>query len=611
MLCRISADMLALRAAQTRLSRSVLQRHVRTQALQPRCFSGATHVRIAQRSAWRPQVPYLSQPLQRSPNGLLGPNAQLARVLSTETRRYIGEQVYLVVKYSAALWLFLFLSGLAYMGVDMERRERANPTPDDWSFWPRFRLRSVRSQMQSAATGETVLDWVGIGSSLRRALGRLEDRTGDGKGLVDAETGGILVDGVGHVGVDIRAKSWPWRSGYFEVIMGCAAAAEHMDGKVVDRTRGIVFPADTVIGPSNPDPRPLPPYKSAAPLEENCDRAFEPPETYYMRVVTGIGFTVGQKLDAALAYANWLEFKGLSDSAEEMYKWGIDIAKGALPATSTSGNVIDSDSYVLQPNATEQVTPNLLRATTALAIHRARTGDVSSALPILLSVLRARRSAPVSPFPRTSERVPSPQAEVKTDIAAASSVLRKLFRPTPYPPPPPSGDLPIIRETAKPTCDESELMLYIGEILFTTSPAAAGEGLGWTRQAVTVAEANLQSEVATDSEAKARLAKCKSCLQTGIDNWETMLRQITEQQVAASAREGARNAGWLEWRGWFGQDGGMKGKTMDVLHAGVLEEELKQVEALKRRMSREEIGSELNKIKGASGAAGTGVWIGG
>lgn len=160
-------------------------------------------------------------------------------------------------------------------------------------------------------------------------------------------------------------------------------------------------------------------------------------------------------------------------------------------------------------------------------------------------------------------------------------------------------------------------MLYIGEILFATSPSSS-EGLGWTRQGVTIAEANLQAERAGHSPLPQQLedgrAKCSACLLTGVGNWETMLRRLAEQQASGASsggmREGGRNAGWFEWRGWFGGGGGdgVKGRTLDEVGKGVVEVELEQVERLKEKIVREGIGEQMARSGGSGG--GKGVWIG-
>ncbi|EMC98177.1 hypothetical protein BAUCODRAFT_41512, partial [Baudoinia panamericana UAMH 10762] len=485
-------------------------------------------------STSRPRLPYLSQPTLRPTTSLLGPNPQLARLLSTETRRYIREQVWLATKWSAYLWTTVILLSISYFGFKLEWDERERPTPDEWRFYTRQALRAAREALSAVEEGRSIMvDWAFAGNQFRACLERLEDRAKEGKGIREVEEGGLLVEGVGKTGLDVSGKSWPWRAGYYEVLMGCAMVAEHLDDMVLDKTRRVVFPKEYMIGPSNPDPRPVSARMKAAPREEDCERPFDPPETYYMRILTTTGFTTKQKLDAALAYANWLEFKGLSESAEEMYRWGVDIAKAALPSATPADALLDPQTTVFKADSANAATQNLLHATTALAIHRARTGNVSSALPMLLSVLRAYRSAPISPFSQSELAAASAPKRAQTDIGAFFQFFGNIFTPPKFPPPPPSGDLPFMRDTDKPTCEESELMLYIGEILFATSPQAA-EGVGWTKQAVEIAEANLRPgasmPVPAGGDAEKEREKCRSCLMTGVGNWETMLRRLAEQQ---------------------------------------------------------------------------------
>ena len=355
-----------------------------------------------------------------------------------------------------------------------------------------------------------------------------------------------------------------------------------------------------------------------APKEEDCEPAFAAPETYYMKILTGRGFTTKQRLNACLGFANWLEFKGLSESAEEMLRWGVDIAKSGLPIPPDA--VLDARTNVIKEDGGKEATPNLLRATTALATHHARTGDTAAALPIFLSVLRARRSTPTVNFKPALEDMVSSDTDIldprsggakQSDIGAGIAFIRKLFTPTAFPPSGPSGDEPLIRDSDKPTCEEAELMLYVGEILFASGGENqhSTEGVRWTRQAVKVAEANLETErllretgrrspsTRDGKEQTSEEQKCKECLVTGTANWETMLHRLLSQQHTSSAREGGRDAGFLEWRGWFGgTTGGVKGRTLEEAGVGVLEEELGVVGRLKEVIARE----------GMEGEGGTG-----
>ena len=85
-----------------------------------------------------------------------------------------------------------------------------------------------------------IVKWPTLGSEMRRCLARLEDPDVDGAGVVVLENG--VAGSTAPLRRDISAKSWPWRAGYFEVIMACAAAAEHLEDMVVDRTRSMVQP---------------------------------------------------------------------------------------------------------------------------------------------------------------------------------------------------------------------------------------------------------------------------------------------------------------------------------------------------------------------------------
>lgn len=523
---------------------------------------------IAQRSnAPRPQLPYLTQPAFKRSNG---PSQQLARLLSTETRSYVKEQTWLAVKWTVIPCTLLALATIVFFGVSVELEEHENPTPEEWTLITRHNLRGARYFARPELLETTgYIDWAKVGIRLRRALARLEDPACDGKGLTEPEGDGeeIVIEGVGRAGFDISAKSWAWRAGYFEVVMGCAAAAERLDSMVMDKTQGGVFHKEFVVGPSNPDPRPKPVYMTASPLEENVVPASPPPETYYMRVLTGKGFTTKQKMEAARAYANWLDFKHLPESAEEMYRWSLDIAKSALPLDANSEDIIDRETAVLkQSDSASNITPNLLRASTDLAVHYATNGNVTAALPILLSVLRARRSAPISPFPA----FPTP---MKSDSdGGILDTITSLFSKARFPDPPPSGDNPLIRGSDKPACEESALMLYIGEILFASNPSK--ESLGWTRQAVTIADASLSlPSLTSEMEEEDEKKKCMECLVTGVDNWNTMLSRLASAETAAVSK-----SWWFSW-----------GSASKVDTQAELQEDQKKIGALKDRIARDKI----------------------
>jgi hypothetical protein len=375
-----------------------------------------------------------------------------------------------------------------------------------------------------------VPDWVKLYFQFMGALERLEDPNKDGAGIAEQEEGGILVPGVGKAGFDITGKSEEWRQGYYEVLIGMGRAAEHIDGWVVDKTiRGhkYAWPPENIKTVLNPKPRPAPPGAPDPPLEENCELISKPAEAYYLKILTTKGFTSHQRLTAALSYADWLAYKGLNDSAEEMYQWGLDIACAGLPDAK---NTINSKTGVILASA-PSVTPNVVLAATTLATHYATTGNVASALPIFLSVLRARRTAPPAPIP------PPPP---KVESSVWNSIVHFVETP-PYPALPPTGDEPLLR-TLEDVCEEATLMNFIGEILFATasSDAQHSAGLSWAREAVQTAK----SYTSQPEDNKAR-RKCMECEEAGLDNWSKMMgRLVTDAKAKAEKVPG--------WKGWIG-----------------------------------------------------------
>jgi len=410
------------------------------------------------------------------------------------------------------------------------------------------------------------VDWVLVGGTYRALLKRLEDPNLDGAGLEEQDEGGILVEGIGRTGYDITKKPEPWRRGYHEVLMGAARAAEHLDGWVVDRTRNIVFPANVVIGPSNPKPRPVPPGAQSAPREEDCEPAFEAPETFYMRVLTTQGFTEGQKLDAALGYAAWLDYKGTPNAAEAMYKWALDIATSSTPKSSS---LINMETGQISP-AAGPVSSNILAATTALAIHHARTSNLNLALPLFLSVLRSRRQLPIDKPSMRSTLISESEEEssaIGGIIATTRKFLTSILLPPPYPPPPPDGTSPPPRD-AKERCEEAALMAYIGEILYASNDSISGreEGLAWTREAVDNAEEELRgrgiAHAGSSGRAKEAKATCRQCLATGLGNWEKMVARLAREERERRDRLGGSGNGSVKSSGWFGLGGAGTGAGM-------------------------------------------------
>ncbi len=524
--------------------------------------------------------------------------------MTTERKRYIKDEIIKASKYTIYGWSLFGLLSLVFYGLQSEYYERKYPTPPDWSLFSKVQYRNARNGENSNANAMGHVDYARVGEWYRMVIARLEDPSIDGAGLEPAlkVEGDIYFNAIGKAGLDISSKPEPWCRGYHACLMGAARAAEQLDGWVMDKTRKISFPSNVIIGPSNPHPKLVPFGAEPAPLEENCVPAFGPPESFYTKILTTQGFNTRQRLDAALAYADWLDFKGLPESAQEMYDWGLDIAMSPLPREAQ--NVADKESGVIRDNA-GYISSNVLLATTSLAIHHARNKNLSTALPIFLSVLRASRQLP-PPSPALQQNTPPSSDDKNTSQDGGLLFTLKYFLITPpYPPAPSTGDEPHSRSPIA-VCEEAGIMAHIGEIMFAASSAsphylnpspsaskmAASRqsqqaGINWTRDAVDIAEATLLSTPRHDGEAR---KKCAECIEVGLGNWGKMVSRMTrdaqQQQKNADNKTGISNAkewdwsnlGWL-WRGFAEIDIG-SAKERWEREAQIMEERRGKLEKL-------------------------------
>ena len=447
--------------------------------------------------------------------------------------------------------------------------------------------------MDPEFNGLGIVDWASIGIDFRMCLESLEYLEGDGKGLKKVEDTrsfagvGLLLAGE-DAAYDISEKSYPWKIGYFQALMGVAKAVEQLDDMVIDKTRNLVFPKDVMIGPSNPNARPVPPNMATAPLEENCGNPSAPPELFYLRILNTKGLSTAQMLDAALAYGNWLEYKKDNEAADEIYEFAVDIVAHASPGAHLA---IDRESGVIKEAGNTQATPNMLRASTALAGHRARVGEVADALPIYLSVLRARRSAPMDPS--SLSHPASTSTADHNDRNGLLDFIKTYIRFRPFPAEGLTGDEPLTRP-AQADCAEAELMLYIGEILFATTKSKPEDGLAWTRNAVELAQQGLTSAKPLSAETT---QQCKACLQLGVDNWSKMVAKLAREEKAINEREGNAAQGW---KGWFGSNKGTDPKSSRW------QGEALAVEAFRQEVIKQGIMDQM----AATARAPNSVWIG-
>lgn len=386
-------------------------------------------------------------------------------------------------------------------------------------------------------TDVIMTNWALIIQMMKDALDRLEDENGEGKGIKD------LGPGSPPGAKDISAMSENWRRGYYETLLLYCEASEHVEGWVKDVTRRTVFPPELVRGPSNPNPKPIPPGAKSPPREEDCVPAgFPVPDEPYLKLLATEGLTTKQRMDAALAYANWLENKGSLGPAAIMYEDALNMAVGQM---SSSTPILDPKTLAINDKADCPPSTNLITCLTAIATFKARHEDVAAALPIFISILQARRSLP-------SKAAPDYEAEQRAFYNRAKGTLQKIIdfvSPPAYPPPPPDGSHPPIRDS-KGLCEEAALDLHIGEIMFTMQPSTREQGWAWTREGVDLAEEQLH-KVVEERKANSEDARktCRECLATGLSNWATMVGQLKREEEAAKAKAGGASKSTA---GWFG-----------------------------------------------------------
>jgi hypothetical protein len=533
----------------------------------PRQFSNK-HPRqflVAHQGSPRPQLPFLY------PSGSHLSSAQLSRLfsISSNHKKFIKETAKLSVRYSILIFLVTSCFSIASLGVLSEQQERAFPSPHEWSLITRFRFRRGKWwQVPENNEEEGFPNWARIYAELQYAMNRLENPDKDGAGIVEQEEGGILVPGVGKAGFDISAKSEEWRQGYYEVLMGMASAAERLEGWVTTKWRRNIWAPEFVASPTNKRPKAVLPGMPEVPDEDVRIPAADAPEVFYLKIITSKGFTTYQRLSAALGYADYLSFKKLPDSAEEMYRWALDIAISGLPTPDPSA-VLDRETGIISASAPkEALTSNLIYATTNLATFFAANGRVASALPVFISLLRARLNA---------DEAPATKPKPMTDSSVVGTVLSLLAEPA-YPPVPPSGDETLLRKETD-RCEEAALKTYIGEILFATAGSSRKQrqqGLSWVRDGVSTSKIaqTLDSVSAEDGLRK----KCEQCEEVGLEAWGKIMTYL-----AAEAKEKRDTA----------KSGGLQGLVWKIRGTDGLDKDVEDLEG-----EEDGVTLRLNKLRG-------------
>lgn len=587
----LSQQLSALKPSSLRLT--ILRRHVSS-------LTGRT----------RPQSSFLSVPYHDKSFGARFDRFLRNRYLTTARKKKWKQQFKYQLRFQLTVWpLFLAFYTMWY-GIDQIQLEHEFPTPSEWSFWARWDGRTGRTLLEQverrgyARAGE----WATAASYYLDLLNRLEPGKGakkDARGILVQEevkgAGPIFVDGLGQVGYDISAKSERWKQGYWEALMALGKISENLDGLCKKKGHDLtekerLYKWENIPGPNNPRPVPMEWQKDGShqhpPTFTDVESAIDPPESFYLKILTSRGFTNRQRLDTALAYADWCDFKGLHDTAANMYDWALDIAAGGLP--EGAGYVVDIQTGVINSGKERFVSENLLKATTALGVWHARRGEVKEALPIFLSVLRARKSLPAAP----AQFRASNSQNVKTAAEAQSKSTTEgvlsffwnfvdFFRESDDSYLKSNGDEQPYHSLQE-ACEEVGIMTYIGEILFATSEHEREKGLSWTRDSVGAAEAILwlMEEQTGTKEEEAGKQKCKECLQTGLSNWQQMTRQMARLAVQKE-QDAKENKGWLGLG--IGQASAIEKATQEVQR---WQEETDQIE-----LRRQKVVSLLSALK--------------
>ena len=428
------------------------------------------------------------------------------------------------MRFNLTVWGVALSAFAIWYMVSQEILEREYPTPHEWSYLTRKALRDAKKWMDGSQGNA---DWTLTLSFARITLGKLEcpdmATKEDLEGLIKIDSAQDPLENFADEFSprDISKKSEEWRRGYFEALLLAARAAENVDGWLVNKTTKNVCPPEYVVGPSNPKPKPLPPGSPPPFREEDAEIAYPSAERFYLKAITTEGFTPRQRMEIGISYALFMDFKGRQAEALNLYEYAAAQATSDLPAAALPYN---PKTYILKDKFTPS--ENVFDSVTAMANHKARAGDITAALPIYLSLLKARRSLPtVAPKPDLSARSNNNNLPIHRQIMA-------LLSQPDYPPPPPSGMTPPWRSPSE-RCQEASLNLYIGEILYATDPSSREDGLAWTREGIDVAEDQLRFLTSKPNPSKAdkeMMTACRECLSTGLDNWGTMVRRLLREE---------------------------------------------------------------------------------
>lgn len=511
------------------LNRSQLGRHVLCPTLLAREISKQSHwASTSTRS--RPTLSFLSSP-SRTPS--------VRTYASERTRRWLRHEFRLLIRYAALSWVGALCVFVIIYFVNEEKLERAFPTPHEWTWVQRKYLRDAHKWTDPDF--KPVINW-GKSFELARNLCLIfEDVEKEGNKIPRLSEHENPHDEVSweFIPHDVSSMSEEWTRGYFETMMLAAKGAEYLDGWMRDVSRNCVCAPEYVIGPSNPRPKPIPPGAPKAPREENCELAFPPADRFYMKILATRGFSPRQKMEAAFEYANFIQWKQRPEGAEALYNFALAEATQGMDQSQLP---YDTKTLIFK-DGVPPPSLNILDAITSIANYKARSGDVSGALPIYISLLKTRRSLPEEPPKGYYQQ----QARARKHDPWYRQAFN-IFLPPDYPPPPSDGTQSPWRSPEE-RCHEASLNLYIGEILYANN--SRDEGLAWTRDGVDVAEEQLRylsQNPATASRAvQAVRETCRDCLKTGLDNWSVMVTRLANEETLRREKKAASGSAFSFW----------------------------------------------------------------
>ena len=397
------------------------------------------------------------------------------------------------------------LGNTANFGFEQEKLERKYPTPEEWNMGLRSTVRDC-SRLQHESLGH--VPWGKIAVELGKTIAVLE---GSESGKVAQGRNPIFsMDfDLEKKGLDVQAKSTEWRDGYYDCLMTLGKALENVEDYVTDPKQDVTLHPAFIQSPTGDETEELPGKKFKAPDMVDCKRAFISATDVYFRIMTTDGLSTKQKVDAAIASADYATQKGELSSAENLYREALQFA--AIGAAAPEA--VDLKTGVIRSNALI-VTPNITNASMALGTFLASHGNVASAMPIFLSILRASRDAPIA--------APKPST-----VRTKSAELYSFFSPMPRVPRSTGNET--LKRTPVSYCNDSRVMNNVGEILFArgTSRDEHLAGIKWTRDGIEAADKI--KEVSVGQVTRADRMRCLRCAEVGLTNLARMTNQMAEE----------------------------------------------------------------------------------